>query len=67
MLTQLGLLLQQARERAGLTQAELSELSQVSARTIRDLEKGRGNIGIRPLGQLANVLGLKLSLTPAHE
>jgi len=53
-----------SRERAGLTQAELAELGHVSVRTIRDLESGRGNIGIRSLRQLAQVLGLTIDLKP---
>jgi len=58
--------MREARERAGLTQMELAELGRVSVRTIRDLESGRGNIGIQPLNQLAHVLGLsiKVSFTP---
>lgn len=59
---QIGLLLLQTRERLALTQAELAELSGVSARSIRELENGRGNIGIRPLQQLLRVLGLTLEI-----
>ena len=53
-----------SRERAGLTQEELAELGHVSVRTIRDLESGRGNIGIRPLSQLAQVLGITIDFKP---
>ena len=54
----------ESRERAGLTQEELAELSRVSVRTVRNLESGQGNIGIKPLGQIAQVLGLVLNLKP---
>lgn len=61
-LPEIGQRIQQGRERAGLTQAELAELSQVSTRTIREVEGGRGNIGIRPLTQLLQALGLTLDI-----
>ena len=54
---EIGLVIRESREQAGLSQAELAELGRVSVRTVRNLESGRGNIGIRPLGQLAQVLG----------
>ena len=57
-------LILQTRERLALTQAELAELSGVSARSIRELENGRGNIGIRPLRQVLEVLGLTLEIKP---
>lgn len=58
----IGSAIRESRERAGLSQEELAELGKVSVRTVRNLESGRCNIGIRPLGQLAQVLGLVLSL-----
>lgn len=58
----IGSIIRESRERAGLTQEELAELSKVSVRTVRKLESGQGNIGIKPLGQIAQVLGLVLSL-----
>ncbi|MFC6221976.1 helix-turn-helix domain-containing protein [Hymenobacter artigasi] len=60
----IGSTIRVSRERAGLTQEELAELGQVSVRTIRDLESGRGNIGIRPLSQLTQVLGLTIEIKP---
>lgn len=41
MSDQLGVLLQNSRRRAGLTQQQLSDRSSVSVRAIRDLESGR--------------------------
>lgn len=59
---EISLAIRKGRERAGLTQEELAELSRVSVRTVRNLESGQGNIGIKPLGQIAHVLGLVLTL-----
>ena len=61
---EIGSAIRESRERAGLTQEELAELGHVSVRTVRNLESGQGNIGIKPLGQIAQVLGLVLSLKP---
>lgn len=59
---EIGSVIRERRERTGLSQEELAELGHVSVRTVRNLESGRGNIGIKPLGQIAQVLGLALSL-----
>ena len=64
MVQVIGNSIRASRERAGLTQEELAEVGHVSVRTIRDLESGRGNIGIRPLSQLAQVLGLTIDFKP---
>ena len=61
---EIGSTIRVGRERASLTQEELAELAHVSVRTIRDLESGRGNIGIRSLSQLARVLGLTIDFRP---
>lgn len=61
----IGSIIRESRERAGLTQEELAELSRVSVRTVRTLEGGHGNIGIKPLGHIAQVLGLVFSLKAA--
>ena len=60
----IGLAIRESRERAELTQEELAELSHVAVRTVRKLESGQGNIGIKALGQIAQVLGLTLNLSP---
>lgn len=60
---EIGSAIRKRREQLGLSQEELAELGQVSVRTVRNLESGRGNIGIKPLGQIARVLGLALNLT----
>ena len=58
----ISLAIREGRERAKLTQEELAELSQVSVRTVRKLESGQGNIGIKALGPIAQVLGLAVTL-----
>lgn len=55
--------LQKRRESLGLSQKDLSEMSDVSLRTINAIENGNANPSIEVLCKLAEQLGLKLSLT----
>ncbi|WP_222131045.1 helix-turn-helix transcriptional regulator [Streptomyces sp. CFMR 7] len=58
MTNELGTLLRQLRARAGLTQEQLAELSEVSVRTIRRLESGRlSNPQLTTVNLLAEALG----------
>lgn len=52
--------LREARERAGLTQSEVSRRAGLSRMTCSDIEGGRrmGNIGVRTIELLAEVLGV---------
>lgn len=56
-----GRLLRQHRERAGLTQRELADLSTISVRAIRDLERGQV---ARPRRETASMLAEGLRLGP---
>ena len=67
LITELALRIEEHRHYLGLTQQELAELSQVSVRTIREVEAGRGNIGIQPFIRVLKVLGLSVSIVPLHE
>lgn len=59
--TTFGELMRQHRARIGLTQQELSDLSLVSVRAIRDLERGRAT---RPRSETATMIAQALRLGP---
>jgi len=50
------------RENLQVTQSNLSKLSGVALRTIKQFESGKGNPTLKTLEKLANVLGLEVSL-----
>jgi transcriptional regulator with XRE-family HTH domain len=57
-------MIQQIRSRRillGITQGDLSEISGVSVRTIKAIEKGTGNPTIDVLSRLLEAVGLKLT------
>ena len=49
-----------ARKREGLDQQTLADLSQISVRTLSDLERGKGNPTLSSLLRVLETLGLKL-------
>ncbi|MDQ6752301.1 MAG: helix-turn-helix domain-containing protein [Actinomycetota bacterium] len=53
-----------ARKEAGLTQEDLANLAETSEQTIRAIETGTGNPSLRAVAAAANVLGLRLTVTP---
>lgn len=54
--------LKNRRIRLQVTQETLSLLTQVSLRTVKQLESGKGNPTLETIQKLANVLGLELRL-----
>lgn len=61
--------LKERREGLGITQAHLAELADVSLRTLKALEGGKGNPTLETIAKLIEVLGMELSLeikTPQH-
>lgn len=50
------------REQLGVTQEQLAELAEVSLRTIKALDSGKGNPTVSTLVKLADVLGMELKL-----
>ena len=61
-LVEIGLLIKQRRESLRLRQEDLSELSQVTIKTIHLIEQGKANPSIKTLNKIAEVLGLELLL-----
>jgi transcriptional regulator with XRE-family HTH domain len=56
-----------AREQLSLTQVEVAELAKVSLRTIRSIEAGSANPGLRQLNQILDAVGLTLVVLQKHE
>lgn len=50
------------RESLRVTQEVLSELSELSLRTIKQFESGKGNPTLKSLHKISDVLGLKVCL-----
>lgn len=59
----IGSALRAARRRLGLTQQEVADLSGLSDRTVRDLEKGSSSPSLGAVIAVATVLGLRLEVT----
>lgn len=50
------------REFLGLTQLDLSELSEVALRTVNGLESGKASVNLNNLSSIAEALGMELQL-----
>ena len=50
------------REYLGLTQLDLSELSEVSLRTVNGLESGKASVNLNNLTAIADALGMEIQL-----
>lgn len=61
-LNEIGDLIKRRRESLNLRQEDLSELSEVSGKTIHLIEQGSGNPSFETLKKVADVLGLELIL-----
>jgi len=62
-LKELGQKIKQRRLFLKMTQPDLSELSSVGLRNLKELESGRGNPTLETLTKILEVLGLKIDLT----
>jgi len=54
--------LKERREVLGVTQEHLAELANVSLRTLKSIESGKGNPTFDTLNKLADVLGMEMKL-----
>lgn len=59
---QLALAIKKRREYLGLTQLDLSELSEVALRTVNGLESGKASVNLNNLSAIADTLGLEIQL-----
>ena len=55
-------ILKERREVLDVTQEHLAELANVSLRTLKAIESGKGNPTFETMNKLADVLGLELKL-----
>lgn len=60
LLSQFSELLVSRRKELKINQQDLSELTGIAVRTIRDLEKGKGNPSLETIEQLMHILGIDL-------
>lgn len=56
-----GLVLQQARDEAGLSQRELARRTGLSQRAISEMESGRPTLWVRRLFELLNATGVEVT------
>ncbi|MGW5384410.1 helix-turn-helix domain-containing protein [Nocardia sp. NPDC003963] len=59
----IGVEIRAARKRYRLTQEQLADLAGTSTRTVRDIERGTGATGIGTVAEVADVLGLMLTVS----
>lgn len=59
---QLASAIKKRREFLGLTQLDLSELSEVALRTVNGLESGKASVNLNNLSSIAEALGMELQL-----
>jgi len=59
---ELGRIIKKRRAVLGLTQNELSELSEVGSRTIYKIESGEGNPTLTVISKILEILGLSLDV-----
>lgn len=66
-MNKIGEVLKSAREKAGLTQLELSGMVGVSRAYYADVERGRYTPSLKVLSRLANILGIDLNFLKQND
>lgn len=59
---EIGWVIRERRETLRITQEQLAEFSEVSKRTIQNIENGTGNPTLDVLEKILNTLGLKMEI-----
>jgi y4mF family transcriptional regulator len=59
---EIGKTIKVRRRLLGITQHDLADIAEVSERTLRDIESGRGNPELTSLMKISEVLGLAFTL-----
>jgi len=59
---QIASAIKKRREFLGLTQLDLSELSDVALRTVNGLESGKASVNLNNLTAIADTLGMEIQL-----
>ena len=52
--------IKQRRAVLGITQLDLSEMSQIGISTIKDIERGKANPSLQTINKIINILGLEM-------
>jgi y4mF family transcriptional regulator len=60
--TEIGKIIKARRRLLRITQHDLADIAEVSERTLRDIESGRGNPELTSLMKISEVLGLAFTL-----
>lgn len=60
---EIGKIVKERRKFLKITQEDLADISGISERTLRDIEKGLANPELESLMKLCEVLGLKLTVS----
>ncbi len=55
-------IIKQRRKVLGITQEELADMADVGLRTLKSIEKGKGNPTVDTIAKLADILGMELKL-----
>ena len=66
-MNKIGDVIKSAREKAGLTQLELSSMVGVSRAYYADIERGRYNPSLKVLTRLADILGIDLNFLKLND
>ena len=59
---EMAAIIQNRRKELAINQEDLSEMTQVTSRTIYAIERGKGNPSIETLQKILTVLGLEISI-----
>jgi|WetSurMetagenome_2_1015567.scaffolds.fasta_scaffold38445_2 y4mF family transcriptional regulator len=63
----IGQIIKERRKSLNVTQNDLAEISGISARSLKDIEIGKGNPTLMQLIKILNSLGLKLNVKIKNE
>jgi len=61
-ITEIGENIRNRRRFLAITQEDLADISEISERTLRDIEKGLANPELQSLMKICDVLGLELKI-----
>lgn len=65
---EIGKKIREMRKHLGMTQKDISEISELSLRNLIDIESGRANPGLDQLHKIAETLGMEIVLkVTSHE
>lgn len=63
LVSEIGKQIKKRRDTLGITQPDLAEMAGISVNTLYKIETGQGNPTVKVLNKIAEILGMKLTLT----